>query len=462
VLTALSITGCQRYTKQPLDLSAHRSALTKRASDQESIANFLDRLNKQGEPAPDHVDLTDGISREEGEVLALFYNADLRLARLDAGVALATAENAGRWQDPVFGFDGAELLSPSGPFEFGLTLGMTLPISGRLDIEKALADAAYKAELCRVVNAEWDIRSAVHAAWVRWSAAEEHSRRIRQTLMQIERIESVASQLEGVDEITRVESRLVHAEVTRFRSHVIEDDLRRRGLRSRLLALMGLPGDADVMLLPELGASVMAERALPIERIIDCNTMLDVLRAEYQVAEESLRLEIRKQYPDLDIGIGYGSESNDDRLLLGASIAIPVLNANRAGIAEAESRRARARAEAETTLERLIIDYARARSQLTAADEQLAIYEGVLAPMLDEQSREVAELLELGEVDIPLLLETLTRQQESIGALLALRVERAEAAIEIARLLGPDQPVRPTPTDKPTATDSTQPEGGDR
>ena len=80
----------------------------------------LERLRDLGAEAPATFSFGDGLTPAEGEVLALFYNAELRQARLEAGVALANFENAGLWDDPEFGFDGAEILSPSGsPFEFG-------------------------------------------------------------------------------------------------------------------------------------------------------------------------------------------------------------------------------------------------------------------------------------------------------------------------------------------------------
>ena len=44
---------------------------------------------------------------------------------------------------------------------------------------------------------------------------------------------------------------------------------------------------------------------------------LAILFSEYQIAEETLRLEIKKQYPDIVIGSGYGSEFNDHRVLFG-------------------------------------------------------------------------------------------------------------------------------------------------
>ena len=148
-----------QYERQPLDLAAHRSALHER-SDRGRSDRGIPRTaaRARGSKLRQRSTFEDGLTPAEGEVLALFYNAKLRQARLEAGVALANFENAGLWDDPEFGFDGAEILSPSGsPFEFGLTLSLTIPISGRLEVEKARAGAAYEAELRRIVNAEWSI-----------------------------------------------------------------------------------------------------------------------------------------------------------------------------------------------------------------------------------------------------------------------------------------------------------------
>ena len=79
--------------------------------------------------------------------------------------------------------------------------------------------------------------------------------------------------------------------------------------------------------------------------------------------------------------------------------------------------------------------------------------------MLDEQSSEVERLVELGEVDTFLLLETVSRRFEAKSRLLDLRGDEIGAAIEIARLLGPDDPHSPAQVvssgDSDTATNST-------
>jgi len=445
-LCAIVLAGCQTYQPAPLDLPAHRAAFESRLGDAEPIAEFARRLRTQGAEAPERFDPADGLTRAEGEVLALFFNADLRLARLRAGAAQATAENAGLFDDPVFGFDGADILSPSGePFQYGLTLGLTIPISGRLGVEKDRASAAHEAELARLVDAEWRTRAAVRTAWASWSAQREKAQLLGEILGQIESISTITDRLERGGEISRVESRLFRVELANRRAALAQARLEAESARLRLCELLGIPGDAATELIPSLSPETPATTGDAIATITERNTALAIRRAEYRTAEETLRLEIRKQFPDLKIGGGYGSEDNDDRLLLGASIPIPILSGNRAGIAEARAGRELARASAEATLERLLRSHQLAQLTLESAASQRQQYEDAVVPMLEEQFSEIQRIAELGEVDSFLLLETVGRRFDAKSRLLSLRVAEVHAAARIAELLGPETPRSPAP-----------------
>lgn len=455
----ITLTGCQSYERVPLELAPHRAALDARLDATEPIARFVERLKQERSTVPARFDPSDGLSLAEGEVLALFYNPDLRVARLEAGVALATFETAGLWEDPQFGFDGAEILSPAGPFEYGLTLSLTIPVSGRLGVEEARAGAAYEVELRRIVDAEWSLQAQVRSAWAAWSAATERLRLLREVIGQVERIATITDRLEAAGELTRVEARLLRAELVETRADVAEAEAGKARARVELLGLMGLPPGVAVELLPEIAPASMGEMTDDVTRLIEANTTSAVRRAEYQVAEETLRLEVRKQFPDITIGTGYGSEDNDDRLLLGFSLSIPMLNANRAGIAEAQARREVARASAETTFERLARELAMARAAYDAAQSQRDAFERDLVPMLDEQSSELERLIDLGDVNTLLLLETVTRRFEAKSRLLDLRLAEIDAAVTIRRLLGPDDAESPAlveqSTDDNSATNNT-------
>ncbi|MFK7789812.1 MAG: TolC family protein [Phycisphaeraceae bacterium] len=451
---AVLLAGCQSYEPIPLDLAAYEAGMTNRLLEDESLSAFAKRLAGDGFEPIVRFDVSDGISPAEAEVIALFYNADLRMARLRAGVALADAETAGLWEDPVLGFDGAELLSPAGPFEYGLTARLTVPISGRLRVEEDRADTAYRAELRRVVDAEWSMRARVREAWSVWSVASDRLALIDEVIAAIDRIGVVSDRLQEAGELKRVETRLLSVE--RLSIHVERASRSAHADQARidLLGLMGLLPTANAKLIATLPRVVMPEATDPTQRLITSNTSLAVLRADYQVAEESLRLEVRKQYPDIQIGAGLGSEDNDDRLLLGASLPIPILNANRGGIAEARANRALASAAAEAEFEHLLFEFAATRTRLAAAQQQLKVLEEELVPMLDEQTAEIDRLAELGEVNTLILLETVTRRFKAKNQILELHLEALRARIEIARLLGPDAEPTPAPVsiDIPTIT----------
>jgi outer membrane protein TolC len=67
--------------------------------------------------------------------------------------------------------------------------------------------------------------------------------------------------------------------------------------------------------------------------------------AQFAAADEALKLEIAKQYPDVNFLGGYSWEGGENLFDLGPSIVLPILNQNQGPIAEAEAARKNARAE---------------------------------------------------------------------------------------------------------------------
>lgn len=71
----------------------------------------------------------------------------------------------------------------------------------------------------------------------------------------------------------------------------------------------------------------------------------------YSLAEQNLRLEVARQYPDLHIGPAYTWDHGVKRLQFNlASLALPIFNHNQGAIAEAEARREEAGARLEGTV----------------------------------------------------------------------------------------------------------------
>ncbi|MBC8310415.1 MAG: TolC family protein [Phycisphaerales bacterium] len=448
------IVGCQSYEPSPLDIGSYRNSLETRLIDIEPVSSFANRLSVDNN-APDKFSIIDGITSSEGEVIALFYNPELRIARLKAGVALTQFETAGLWQDPVFGFDGAEISSPSAPFQFGVMGTLTIPISGRLKVEKSRAGTEYEAQLRELVDAEWNLRAELRSGWAHWTAASMQVELINDVIEQLDRINQIANTLIEAGEINRVEHRLLQVELANNEVEATEATLTLLQAEIELLKLMGLPPDSAKLLIQEFPSVELVTVEDETARLIDANTELAILFAKYQTAEETLRLEIKKQYPDIVIGSGYGSEFNDHRVLFGLSIPLSIWNRNQAGIANARTLREVARAEAETTFARLFRELALANTTLLVKQTQHSYFEDEIVPMLQEQTRDIEKIVELGEVDTFILLETVTRQHEAKRRLLELQVAELDAAITVHRILGPEYQMNPSPINREITTKDT-------
>lgn len=451
---AMMLAGCHRYQSKPLDLASHRSAWLSRTPGDEPVRLFAERLAEYGEPLA--FDLSDGLSLSEGEVVALVYNPDLRLARLRAGVASASAEHAGLWQDPQFGVDFLTVTeSASNPFLITPGLSFTIPISGRLEAEKARADAAFAAELTHVAEQEWQTRMAVRRAWVNWSAAKLKAEQTERLLASIESLIDSTARLADAGEIIRTEAALFTIErasqrqvLLRFRGEAAEAE-------QELRTLLGLSPFAPLELVPSVVVGVDSDGFTP-KAAADQSLTLARLRVEYEVAEQTLRREVREQYPDLTIGPLAEFDQGNTLLGFSLSLPIPLLNANKQGIAEAHAERDLARATFETTYERLVGSLAAAHARLDTLREQRGVIESDIVPLVDRQLADAQNLLQLGEGGSLVLLESLTRIGQTQMALVDARVGEAFSIVRLAELVGPpaSTSIEVQRTDTPGEADS--------
>jgi outer membrane protein, heavy metal efflux system len=444
-LGALALSGCRSYEPRPLDAAAHQAAWLARSPGDEGVAAFAERIARES-PAGEGAafDLGDGLSLREAEAVALFYNPDLRLARLRADVALASATYAGLWEDPELGIDAEHIVeSVEHPWVLGAALGITIPLSGRTGVERDRATAAHRAAIARVQQQEWEVRGELRRTWLRWSAEGLIADLARERLARLDGVVAIVERLEAAEELSRIEARAFRLERAAAQADLYDLDAAAAESELSIRSLMGLSPRAPLSLAPAGLANTGDTRAGSGHEFsegngeVASNPLLTTLRAEYEAAEEALRLEIRKQYPDLVIGPGYGTEDGDPRVLLGLSLPIPLWNRNQRGVAEAAAEREVAHAAWETTSERLIGDFSAAMARLSAARARREAMESGALPLAEQQESDARRVAELGQVDTLLMLDTLTRVYEIKTALVEARLAEALAAAVLHELVGP-------------------------
>ena len=449
LLGLAALAGCQAYEPRPLDLAAHREAWHARVLEQGSLAEFLERLELGSYGRAGALDPSDGLTLDEGRLVALALHPDLRLARLRVGRAAAGAEHAGRWADPELSLSVLRITeSVPDPWVIAPGLGFAIPLPGRLAAERGLAGAELRAARAAVVEAEWSVWHEVERAWVEWSAARLRAEETRRLVDALEGLVRTTSQLAERGELPRTEAALFLVEQAQRRNRLRWLEGEARAAEQRLRARMGLAPEASVELVttlaipppsPSAGPATADAPTVP-DRIAASNPSLRRLRREYEVSEQTLRREVREQVPDLTLGPLFESDEGQSRVGLLGAIPLPFLNANARAIAEARVAREIARAALEAEYESLVGRWAAAAARAEALAEQRADMEAVLVPLVDRQLEDAVQLLRLGEGTSLVLLESLARAHQTKLDLVETSSAEALARAEVAHLIGPPDP----------------------
>ncbi len=465
--------GCRTHQRQPLQLADYAEQWPDRPLDIEPIQQYAAMLAGSPEsPAP--FDSSDGLSLHEAEAVALHFNPQLRLARADAEVPLASARQAGWWPDPQFEaellrfvdrgdktrfkFDGPSIdginasgpeVTPLGfrrvdgdyiddPWIAGAGLTITIPISGRLAVAKDLAWSQYTAAWRRIAVQEWELITALRTAWLEWSSAVERLRITREYVARLEDIAATTERLVAAGEMRPTEGRLLQIELARRRTSLWSLEREQEQPRLLLLALLGLTPQAPVKLYPQIPSAAVG---VPPHRrkaeLVAHHPRIKSAEADYETAEQQLRLEIRRQYPDVNIGPSYSFEEGFSRLGFGLGLALPLWNRNRQAIAEAGAARDAARIRAQAVTEGVLSSWAQVEMRLNYATQRRTALLEQVAPLVEQQVTDSRTLLRLGEIDVLLLRDALTSSLDTKIELLDAAVAEGRAANELQQMLRP-------------------------
>lgn len=430
-LSAGLLAGCQSYAPMPLDDAAHEREWRSRDIKGAAVRDFATALAKRDAHTRRAYNPADGLDLAEAEVVALFFNARLRKARLDAGAALAGAQNAGEWENPELNISAGLILdSIANPWTASAGLEFTIPISGRKGVEKDLAFAQHHVKFREVLALEWEVIGELRAAWRERAATAQRVAILREHIVAMEDVGKRAQDLAKAGELPHTDARVFEIELVSRRIDLAEQEQLQEEQYFAIMGLLGLVPTAPVSLKFEMAPGEEPHTFADSPR-------LELLRAEYAVAEQHLRLEIRKQYPDLRIGPGYDIDEGQSTISLGFGIPIPIINLNREGIARARGERLAARAAYEGAVEEITIAWNIARKRLQRVAATRKAVEEQLAPLVDLQVKEAGDRAKAGDFDALVMLEALKSRLEAKERVLQTRLEETQAIDALNTLAGP-------------------------
>jgi outer membrane protein TolC len=217
---------------------------------------------------------------------------------------------------------------------------LTVPVSGIKGLEKKVAQAYSEADMWMLRNAETVAMAEAEILNIRlWNAHHRvHSARVK--TRRVDKYHTVfknlaaAGELPDISQLHDVRQRLVEAQASQKKI-----GLAYHAAAQELMAFLGLQPKTPWSLWNlDLRADNVEREILPEDLIRHPRVMAAL--AKLNMSEAELKLEIRKQYPDLVIGSALGREEGQNRAGLVAGISLPLWNRNRAAIAHAEGERA--------------------------------------------------------------------------------------------------------------------------
>lgn len=436
--------GCASYEPMPLDPLSELQSLDHRATNQTRLRIDTRAGDRRWFPLARVVDPRNGITLAEANSLALQFAPALVSLRAELVAQQALSGDAGKPQNPTLFLGPRWSLSGAG-MVLPVSLTWSLPLGGALAAEGDLATA-------QVDEATWALRAAelqtlgrVRELFATHAVAQEQLAVHATAVSDIQRLADWSAALADAGAIDEVSLGLVQLTGAEIQVACDEATALLDRTRSALLALLGLP--------PSPGLRLVSRGAKELPAVPDSQTdhkallahpKVKLAEAQYTKSEQTLRLEVARQRPWLQVGGEAETSDDDEQLGFGLGLPLPLFQHNNGAIAAAKARRRGARAQLQTTL--IELRHALALAQADLARLKMQQQRGRAHGQLVAQSRAALHRrLEGGQADVVELIEVMEIMRNVQLRELELEGEMATQRIRLALHGGVSFAAVPTP-----------------
>jgi cobalt-zinc-cadmium efflux system outer membrane protein len=425
-VSVCALSGCATYRPAPLNPSEDAHQFGERTLASPALCTYL-KANPSAALStcpPKRWDLA------SLTLAGFFYSPDLAVAEARLNVARAAIVTAGQRPNPTIGF--GPVYTASGDPSFATwaigaaELNVPIETAGKRGYRIAQAERLADAAAFGVGEATWRVRSAVRAELLNHLLAERECQLARAYESESGRTAQLVQERVNAGAASAPELNFALANLAAARLKTAQAQSRVPDTLNTLAAGLGIPVEGlhgMTLAWPELEhppgeASLTQARVqkLALLNRIDLRRML----AEYAAADEALKLEIARQYPDITLGGGYSWEVGENLFQILPIITLPLMNQNQGPIAEARAKRAQVAAEF-AALQQSII--AQANGALTRYRGALDAFAQASSSAAFSETRLAAaqRAAALGAIDAFALattqLETIVAEQSKTNAL---------------------------------------------
>ena len=400
------LAGCARFQPQPISPAKSAVNLEGRSLTNSALKVFLEKnLHREFANWP--------AEKWDFEMLtfaAFYFHPSLDVARAQWHAAQAGVKTAGGLPNPTLtvtpGYD-VSALSGVNPWFPGVDLDLPIETAGKRG--KRISAAGHLSESARlnIATAAWQVRSGVRSSLLNYIAAQRRAALLQKQVAAQEQIVKLLGQKAEVGDIAS--SELTPSRVALSKARLDLADAQQQFAEARVnlaeaigvsVNALGVPpsgGNTNPVEPPEGGTPNIAfdfdrepegvknltSMEIQQQALLSRTDILSAL-AEYAAAEDALRLEIAKQYPDVHLNPGYQFDQGEDKWSLGIGVDLPVFNRNQGPIAEAKARREESAARFNALQTKVLAEIERATAVFRVSEKNSAALQSLSA---DQEKR---------------------------------------------------------------------------
>ncbi len=367
--------GCATYQAKPLKPAAFETQFHARTLTNEKLKTFIAR-----QPIKPHPGFPQVQNLSTLVAAGWYYSPALRVQLAQLKVDTANMITASQSPNPTVAFSptyAAKAGPGINPWILGFNFNIPIETAGRREDRMAQAKALTQAGRYDLGQIAWNVRQTIRRALIQDAFANKRLQLLRQevrTTAMILRLIQSRFQAGGISRpvYTTVEIQAHESELA-----LVAAQGQARQRRMQLAAALSVPvaalthirfAYAKLTKTPPVHTLNMKQlsRAALINRM-DIQSLL----AQYQAAEAALKLQVARQYPNIDLGPGYRFDQGANKFTLGFAMALPIFNQNQGAIAAANAHRLVIAAELEQKQTTVITQIRAALSQYRSALRQL-------------------------------------------------------------------------------------------
>lgn len=315
----LALAACTLYTPQPVDIQR----------DTVDWQQLSARMCEGANP----------MSLEKLHKIGLMLNPELNKARLSFARSSAVAEFSGLWEDPSVSAE-VNQIRELDVTNRGIGLGLTLPVTGLPGLAEKVAECYKQEDYLAMQAREREYLVQLDTLRYQVMATHEKMHLMQARVKQQAEEQKNATRLHELGEMEFADYQVICRRLNDGQKELQEMEQQHLEQHLELLKLLGLhPDMRNVELAGHLPGGVPVAVAAPTQEQLLNHPALKAAMAAHDTSEAELKLEIRKQYPELSVNPGFEHEDGNSKIGIGVGINLPLWNRNREAIARAGAER---------------------------------------------------------------------------------------------------------------------------